>query len=225
MDEKTKIKYIVAFLYGDGYIGYHGKECRFQANNIIDNIDYILWRKSILENITPVTLTTNRDDRQNRKEIVKTFTRTHPIFSRVHQRMYLCGKKVVDPHYLKLLDWETLAIWYMDDGSLRIIKQDYKTKHYESLVPTIATLCFSYAENVMIKNAIKEKLDIEFNINRHSVNKNNEFMYQLVLRRSSFEKFRNNIEKFLTPSFLYKINPNDRLHTTDSMDEDIVRTV
>jgi len=55
MDEKEKVKYIVAFTYGDGYIGKHGTECRFQANNIEQNMDYILWRKEILENITPFT--------------------------------------------------------------------------------------------------------------------------------------------------------------------------
>ena len=222
MDERNKIKYIVAFLYGDGYIGKHGKECRFQANNIIDNLDYITWRKEILENITPVTLTTNKDGRPNRREIVKTFTRTHPIYSRVHERMYLQGKKVIDPHYLKLLDWETLAIWYMDDGCLGIVKQDYKESHYECPVPSLATHCFSYAENLLIKQTIKEKLGIEFNIHKAGVNKEDEMMYQLVLRRSSFDTFHSGIEKFITPSFLYKINPHDKPQV--NLGEDIVRT-
>lgn len=222
MDEKLKIKYITAFLYGDGYIGKHGHECRFQANNIVDNLDYILWRKEILENITPVTITTNKDDRPNRKEIVKTFTRTHPIYSRVHERMYLENKKVIDPHYLKLLDWETLAIWYMDDGNLRLIKQDYKDSHYEYPVPSLATLCFSYAENLLIKQAIKEKLGIEFNINKHSVNKNDEMMYQIILTRNSFDRFYNGVKEFIKPSFMYKINPHDKPQI--KLGEDIVRT-
>jgi hypothetical protein len=221
MDEKLKIKYIVAFLYGDGYIGRHGHECRFQANNIADNLDYILWRKEILENITPVTITTNKDERPNRKEIVKTFTRTHPIYSRVHERMYLENKKVIDPHYLKLFDWETLAIWYMDDGSLRLVTQDYKESHYVCPVPTLATNCFSYGEQMLIKQAAKEKLGIEFNINKHSVNKNDEMAYNLVLARSSFDRFYNGVKEFIKPSFLYKINPHDKPHF---MGEDIVRT-
>ena len=32
VNEKDKIKYVVAFTYGDGYIGFHGKNCRFEAN-------------------------------------------------------------------------------------------------------------------------------------------------------------------------------------------------
>jgi hypothetical protein len=222
MDEKLKIKYIAAFLYGDGYIGRHGTECRFQANNIKANLDYILWRKEILENITPVSLSEIKDTRPNRQTILRTVSRTHPIYSRVHERMYLQGKKVIDPHYLKLLDWETLAIWYMDDGNLRLVKQDYKENHYVCPVPNIATMCFSYAENLLVKQAIKERLGIEFNINKHSINKQGERTYILVLARSSFDTFVNGVKEFIKPSFLYKINPNDKPYFVG---EDIVRTV
>ena len=207
MDEKTKIKYIAAFTYGDGYIGYHGKNCRFQANNIIDNKDYIEWRASILENITRVTMTTNRDDRENRRTIIKTFTMTHPIYTRVHSRFYLNGTKVIDPHYLKLLDWETMAIWYMDDGSLRVIKQDYKENYYEYLVPTLSTNCFTYGDQELIKKAVKERLGVEFNINKHSKNKAGEQTYLMALQRSSADKFLENVSPYILPSFMYKISP------------------
>jgi hypothetical protein len=224
MDKKEEVKYIVAFTYGDGYIGYHGTECRFEANNIIDNLDYINWRKSILENFTKVTTYEINDKRQNRKTIVKTVTRTNPIYTKVHSRMYLLGKKVIDPHYLTLLDWETLAIWYMDDGNLRLVKQDYKDSHYEYAVPNIATNCFSYGDNLLIKEAIKEKLGIEFNINKHSINSNGEQTYILSLQRKSFPKFLDGIYNYIFPSFQYKINPYVELVTGNADDDEIVRT-
>ena len=202
MDEKEKVKYIVAFTYGDGYIGKHGTECRFQANNIEQNMDYILWRKEILENITPVQLSPNIKREPQHSQQYKTCTRTHPIYTKIWSRLYICNKKVIDPHYLKLLDWETLAIWYMDDGSIRPNIRYYKDKtYYCTPTPNIATCCFSYGDNLLIKQAIKERLGIEFNISKHAFGKNLEQQYILNLASSSFDRFIENIKPFILPSF------------------------
>lgn len=222
MDEKTKIKYIVAFTYGDGGIYQHGRECRFEANTIAENMDYILWRKEILENITPINLYKNNVV-GNRKESYKTTSRTHPLYTRVRNRMYLLGKKVIDPHYLTLLDWETLAIWYMDDGSIRPNIRTYKDKtYYCTPTPNIATNCFSYGDNLLIKKAVKEKLELEFNITKHAKH-GEEQQYILNLASSSFDRFIEGVRPFILPSFQYKLNPYDRL-LPERKDEDIVRT-
>lgn len=224
MDIKDKIKYIVAFTYGDGYIGYHGKNCRFEASNIIDNLDYIQWRKSILNHITGVNTYQIVDKRANRRTIVKTSTQTHPLFTKVYSRMYLNGKKVIDPHYLKLLDWETLAIWFMDDGSNRPNIRKYKDKvYYYVPTPNLATNCFSYGDNLLIKKAIKENLGIEFNISRHSKSSLGEQQYILNLLSSSYDKFIKEIEKYILPSFQYKLNPYEKL-LPEREDGEIVRT-
>jgi hypothetical protein len=211
MNEKEKIKYVVAFTYGDGYIGRHGINCRFEANNIIDNKDYIEWRASILQNITETKIYFIEINRGNRKNILKTSTKTHPIFTKVHSRMYLNGKKVIDPHYLKLLDWETLAIWYMDDGSIRPTIRYYKDKtYYCTPTPNLATCCFSYGDNLLIKKAIKENLEIEFNISKHAKTKLGEQQYILNLASSSFNKFVDGVRKYILPSFEYKLNPYEK---------------
>lgn len=224
MDAKTKIKYIVAFTYGDGYLGFRGKNCRFEANNIIDNQDYINWRKEILSEITGVNTYNILDGRGGRKVLVKTYTQSHPIFTKVHSRMYLNGKKVIDPHYLKLMDWETLAIWYMDDGSIRPNIRHYKDKtYYCTPTPNLATNCFSYGDNFLIKKAIKEYLGIEFNIGKHSLNKNGEQTYILNLLSSSFERFIEGVKPFILPSFKYKLNPYEKL-LPEREDDEMIRT-
>ena len=224
MNNKEITKYIVAFTYGDGYLGFHGKNCRFEANNISENRDYIEWRADILRNVTGLSMRENLNPGQNRKPFIKTTTHTHPKFTDVHEKLYLNGKKVIDPHYLKLLDWESLAIWYMDDGSIRPVIRPYKNKvYYFTPVPNIATNCFSYGDNLLIKKAIKENLGIEFNIHKHSLNKRGEQTYILCLLSSSLHKFLDGVEKYIQPSFRYKLNQYEKLHR--DVDGEIVRTL
>lgn len=224
MNDKELVKYIVAFTYGDGCLVKHGNECRFEATCIEKNLDYIMWRKSILENLNPVTIYKLEDKRPNRQILIKTNTRTHPEYTKVWSRLYQNGRKSLDPHYLKLLDWETLAILYMDDGCLQNVKQQYKEKEYSNKYPNIATMSFSYAENLLLKQTIKENLNIEFNVKKVSgIQKNGSLNYMLFLGSSSRESFYKNISKYILPSFRYKLdNSYDML---PYWDEDIVRTV
>lgn len=215
MDRKELTKYIVAFTYGDGYLDSDKSKrySRFQANNLELNRDYVEWRANILSKLTEVTIKEVKDIRKdyNRQKVLSTCTRQHPLYSKVRSRLYLNGRKVIDPHYLKLFDWETLAILYMDDGSLRCVKQNYKGKEYRNYYPNIATCNLTYYDNLALKNIIKEKLNIEFNVNRHSTNKNGEQTYILVLQANSRDKFFDGIKPFILPSFEYKINPNAEL--------------
>jgi len=211
VDKKTLTKYIVAFCYGDGFLGKHGKNARFQANNIIDNLDYIEWRASILENVSGLSMSERVPKIKGWKVLINTTTHTHPMYTTIWQRLYLNGRKVFDPHYLKLLDWETLAILYMDDGTLGCTKQEYKDKTYRNYYPKIATCAYSYGDNLLLKKAIKDKLGIEFNINRHSRNKRGETTYILSLQANSRERFLSGVEQYILPSFRYKIYPNDEL--------------
>jgi len=214
MDKRTLTKYIVAFTYGDGYLDSDSakKYSRFQANNIIDNKDYVEWRAGILRNLTEVTIKEVEDTRHsNRKTILSTLTRQHPMYSKVRSRLYLNRRKVIDPHYLTLMDWETLAILYMDDGSLRDVTQNYKGRIYHNYYPNIATCNYSYGDNWLLKKAIKEILGIEFNINKHSVNKNGEQIYMLVLRASSRDRFFEGVRQYILPSFEYKVRTQNPL--------------
>jgi len=205
MDKRTLIKYVVAFTYGDGSLIKHGKYSRFEANNLSINNDYNEWRADILRNITSVTLREVVPNRGNRQLITNTRSSTHPIFEKVRSRMYLNGIKRIDPHYLKLFDWETLSIVYMDDGSLRDVIQNYKGNTYHNYCPNIATCNYNYGDNLLLKKAIKENLGVEFNVNKHSKNKFGEQTYILVLGASSREKFFSSIEQYVLPSFKYKV--------------------
>jgi hypothetical protein len=198
MDDLTFIKYVVAFTYGDGCIAKlkTHKNCRFQAAQLKRNQDYIEWRGDILSHLTAIKYY----EYTAQSPMIATYTRHHPTYTKVYARMYHAGRKTIDPHYLKFFDWETLAIFYQDDGNWRLRPQaGSKTPEVR-----IASHNFTYAENLMLKRMLKEKFDLEWNLQRQKY-KNMVSYYYLSLRAKDYNKFERGIKPFIKPSFEYKL--------------------
>src|SRR5690606_36116496 len=123
----------------------------------------------------------------------------HPFFNKIRDRIYTEKYKGVDPHALKLLDYEALSFLYMSDGSL---KKDFRPEIgmvNPSYEVTLNLKRLSYGDLYILKKALKDTLDLEWNIN-----KNGKYYY-LRLRRKDFWKFMNEISQYITNSFKYKI--------------------
>lgn len=221
MNEREFIKYVVAFLYGDGGVYYHGKNARFEATILETNRDYADWRSGILSWLTEVNIYPIH--RENRCDILKTSTRTHPIYSKIRDRVYVDNVKHLDPHYLKMFDWETLAILYMDDGCLSKVRYNSrKNGEYLGFTPrvSIATHKYGYEGNLFLKNFFKEKFDLEFNVARAPTR--GKLFWQLLLRSKDYRKFEDGVKSFILPSFTYKLVLDEQLHI--DVDEEKVRT-
>jgi hypothetical protein len=192
MIKKDLYKYISSFVMGDAGVYYSGKHCRLVANSVEG--DYMLWKQSILENLTEVNYHIVNDKRGNRKPLHVLTTRTHPIYTQMRDRFYTNSYRGIDPHYLKMLDEEYLAILYMDDGSC------YKDKRCNA-TPRVSlnTKRLSYGDSLLLKKALKEKLELEFNIHRH-----NKFYY-LSLRAKDYDKFVNMVHPYILNCFQYKL--------------------
>ena len=103
---------------------------------------------------------------------------------------------MIDPHMLTLMDSEALAIVLMADGSRKNIRlANGETSQYR-----IHTNGFSYGDNLLLARAIKEKLDIPFDIERQAVNK-----WGLTLSRKFNSKFEDTVYKHVLNSFMYKL--------------------
>ena len=89
------------------------KECSFIMNMreenldyiswVEENLDYISWVEETLSNITSVTkkLQPNYNtDGYNRKPLIRMWTKSHPYFSKVRERIYIDNKKILDPQFL-----------------------------------------------------------------------------------------------------------------------------
>lgn len=201
MDKRELYGLLYAFTMGDGSIFYTNKQAKnpiFIANTITDNRDYVTWRASILEHFTKVRVYDIDQSHRNRKNLLRTVTNTHPVYTKIHNRLYATGRKSIDPHQLKFMSWQFLAILYMDYGSVRKDTRCNATPQVQ-----IATKKFSYAENMSIKLAIKEKLGIDFNVRKQSYR--DKIYWYLVLPTKQYMSFIENIRPYIFDSFNYKV--------------------
>lgn len=181
---------------------YTMKDCtnaKFIINMKKENLDFV---EAIEKTLDEASIGYSRKDRKdyntdgcNRQPQVRLESRNHPKLTTIQDRIYIDGKKVIDPHMLTLLDAEALAIIFMADGSRVQDKRSPSAKpNY-----TLNTKGFSYGCNFLLKKAIKEKLDLEFNINRQ-----NNYWY-LRLRAKDVDKFEELVTPFVFESFSYKL--------------------
>jgi hypothetical protein len=197
MNNKQLMKYIYAFSLGDGSLVRRSPtgNAHYQVTQLACNKDYIDWRADILSNLT--SLNFRRFTHTSGRDFIATETKTHPKYTKAYNEMYYQRRKTITPHILSFLDWEMLAILFQDDGNGRKRSGVNKTPEIR-----IATHNFTYAENLLIVEACKERLGIQFNIQRQ---KHKESMYYYIaLRATSFSRFREHIEPFVQPSFAYK---------------------
>lgn len=181
---------------GDGYVGRgtNNKDAHYaisRSPQYADYLDVIEGKLAGLPDCRVRRSTYVRKD--NGKEVHSLITSSHPLFSRIRDRQYIDGKRVIDPHMLTTINWEVLAFLYMDDGSLcHNIKG--------SPIVRISTCAYSYFEQMALRRAFVEKLGTVFN-----VNKARKGLYQLCLAKKSHDEFFENITPFIVPSYRYKL--------------------
>lgn len=205
MDNKQLTKLLSYFIMGDGgvYIINGSTNAKFIMNMKKENKDYIDWVDSVLSTFVGTKQYERKDynvDGCVRKEQIRLESRSHPKLTTLHERIYIDSYKGLDPHSLKLLDWEAMAILFMCDGSLVEDKPNEKKRLINSSWNlTLNMKRLSYGDQLLLKKAIKEILDVEFNINRQ-----NQYYY-LRLRCKDVEKFCMGVEPYMKDSFKYKI--------------------
>jgi hypothetical protein len=194
----SKLLYYYSTFDGGLYLVANSTNAKFIMNMKKENSDYVEKVRVILVEAEIGCEITDRklqDDGINRKPQVTLVSKNHPKLTTIRNRIYIDGKKVIDPHMLTMLDAEALAIIFMADGS-----RVYDKRHPNAKPNiTLNTKGFSYGCNFMLKKAIKEKLDLEFNIQRQ-----NNYWY-LRLRSKDVEKFDQIVRPFILPSFNYKL--------------------
>jgi len=205
MDKKQLTKLVSYFVLGDGgvYKTSDTSNAKFIMNMKKEHKDYIDWVDSVLNSFVGTKQYEREDyntDGCNRKEQIRLESKTHPFLTTLRERIYIDNYKGIDPHSLKLLDWEAIAILFMCDGSLVEDKPNPKKGLVNSSWNlTLNLKRLSYGDQLMLKKTIKEVLDVEFNINRQ-----NQYYY-LRLRCKDVEKFCKGVEPYVKDSFKYKI--------------------
>jgi len=222
INRKDLTKYIFAFTLGDGAlfnnkqnlknngIGRYAnntpiKNSHYYLKQIAIHKDYVDWQANILESLTNVSIyyTDAYTDKRGYscKAQYKLQTRAHPFYTTMRERIYPSGIKTISMHDLKLLDWETLAIFYMDDGWIESRVNKNGSVYYRI---GIASHSFTQAENYILTAAIKEKTGVRFETTKH---KQNSGQYKYYIRTSKQEaiKFLEGVRPYILPSFEYKL--------------------
>lgn len=198
IDKKQLSKLVYYMTSFDGGVYPTGKNSSFIMNMVKENRDYLEWVKATLENITSVKLVDRKDyntDGYNRKSQMRLYTRAHPYFSKVRDRVYISNHKVIDPHMLKMMDAEALAIIFMCDGGTALDKR--WTNPHCSI--TLNTKGYSHADNLALSKAIYSKLNI-----RTTVRKHGKYRY-LGVKAVDVLLFVETILPYMMKSFYYKL--------------------
>jgi hypothetical protein len=107
------------------------------------------------------------------------------------------GKKIVPKQIGSLLtDPLSLAVWYMDDGSL-----DKRDKYH--LNSTIATFCFSYKDCVLLTKTLKVNFGVEARVHKSTMR--GKIGYRLYIVSGSMAGFMKIIQPYIQPCFMYKL--------------------
>ena len=214
-DKKNIVKLISAYSTFDGGLYRRGNgNASFIMNMRAENADYVELVARTLEEVTGVKVDHRKDyntDGCTRAPQVRLYTRVHPQLTKIHSRIYIDKHKVIDPHMLKQMDAEILAIIFMCDGGSRSYKSN-RCQNFSSDI-TLNTKGFSYGDNLILSKAIYESTGIRTNIN-----KQNQYRYLRVPVKDHV-KFVNTVMPHVTPSFRYKI---ERL--APALGDDIVWT-
>jgi hypothetical protein len=207
-NNKQATKIVAASLLGDGNIHRENgtKNGRFSLTQIPKHADHVEYVAQFLEPITrlrryeqpPVDkVIMGKQSRSNGRYSI--ISMNHPFYTAIYNRWYGTGRKAIDPHYLTLLDFEMLAIWYQQDGSLGVRGSNIHR------IPLFMTDNFTYAEVQLLSRAVYERLNIITTL-RKERKQNGEYYYRLRVSAKSTELFVDKIRPYVQPSFQYKLD-------------------
>lgn len=214
MEKKELIKIVHASILGDGFF-YKVDQDNDKANTHYmlkqssEHLDYVTWMASVLEELTRVRIDVREaytDDRGyecSKQLILKTMR--HPTYKKMYNRMYdHIGNthiKRLDPHYLKLIDWQSLAIMYMDDGWIEVDER----KTMESYVRVgIATHALSYFENMVLRDLLAERFNVHGEVTQHKM-RSGKICYYLRFKKDNAKRLLDGVRPFVFDSFEYKV--------------------
>lgn len=208
---------VVGMMLGDGCISkrYDNGEAYFQMSHCEKQYEYLLWKQSILNNITSSSIqpTTRILNGKEFKGYHLTTLR-HPFFTKLYSRFYHKSIKVVDEYLVKKINPFALAIWYMDDGGLG----HDKDRPNDEVSYYLNTNCFDYANQLLLKKSLKIIFDLDWNLNKSGKAKDGTYHYRLRLARRDNDKFLDIVKQHIIPCMLYKIDSNaNQLNRCDTV--------
>lgn len=131
-------------------------------------------------------------------------SRVHPFLTKLYNRIYIDGRRTLDPHAFTQLDWESIAVMYMADGN---IQGDPQGKNKNAMI----NLCrLSYAELMWFRSQVKEKLGITGNVYKCGK------YWRFGFKKAESKVFFSKVRPFMLEEYMYKL-PNEEPHMGDDI--------
>ena len=182
---------IVGLTLGDGHLETqnNGKTYKLKIEHSVFQKEYLDWLYKKFQNW--VRMTPKLRIKNNKPFSYHFSTYSHELLKFYGKQFYNNKKKIIPDNIEELLTPLSLAIWFMDDGSL-------KSKRHNAYV--IHTLGFQRNELERIQLVLNKKFGIEA-----MLHKQKEKYLRLYIPSTSAEKFRNIVTPYIIPSLKYKL--------------------
>lgn len=135
---KEQKELITGCLLGKGHLMRHKRGCRFTAGHLTEEKDLLLWKKTILGNLSNVIV------KHNKKEAYFFRTSVHHELNNYLKKFYDNNKKIIPEDISNIFTPLTLAAMISDIGWLN------KTFNLR-----LETSKYTYQENQYLKHALK----------------------------------------------------------------------
>ena len=141
---------IVGTLLGDGYLSSNTKNSHLELKQSDEKKEYVFWLQKGLKNLCTATPKQRRDNNQWYVN-----TRSSPDLTHLRSWFYPKGVKIVPNNIEKILvNPLSLAIWYMDDGTL-----DYREKDHYAF--RLTTHSFTPSDNQRLVDVLRGNFGVD----------------------------------------------------------------
>ncbi len=188
---KEQRAFLIGTLLGDGTLQQHGKHFRFHVKHSGNQLSYVHYKHTMFLDITHMSV---REFTQKVKGKTYTFaefvTLTHPEFFDMYKLFYQNGKKSISKEVCDVLcEAQSLAVWFMDDGSSEYAGVAFHTQ------------CFSQEEVALLQSVLLKTFQVESTIR---ANKRGWILY---VKKRSLGHFVHIVQPYILPEFAYKLVP------------------
>lgn len=228
--ELRKKSILIALVLGDGSISIQKKKVKdrvysyanFEVTHSYKQKEYIEWKAKLCKSITGKKCNINA--KLVKKRVIKNkhtpellayrFTCCHKYFRVLYKWIYVNKHKLFNEKYLKYLDAQGLAIWYMDDGCT------YIYKHREKCFSCELSTHIPKNEALSLCEYFKKYWNINFKLHKKAENQ-----FNLKCSNDEAFKFIKIISPFVPKCMDYKVKvPNyyvQERQTSFKQDDDV----
>ena len=178
---------LIGSLLGDGCLVPNSwkKHYRLFITQSEKQRDYLNWKYKIFENFV-----LSKPKYHEKTKSCRFRTISHLGFTEYRKIFYPFDKKIVPEEIEKLLIHPiSLAVWYMDDGSLHTRKNTF----------VLNTQSFSFEENEKLQKCLLKNFGIESSINRDKK------YWRLYIKQKSAKRFNVLIKEYVATLMNYKL--------------------